>query len=122
MLEPVVERLQSNANIKTVFGEPFESHGKTLVPVATVAYGFGGGAGSKRHSENGKAPGEGGGMGGGARATPAGVLEITDDHTRFVRFGPNWRMIGAAAFIFMLGMRFGTRRGRRQASRDSSES
>jgi uncharacterized spore protein YtfJ len=77
MFEKITDALASTATVKSVFGEPIHAEGKTIVPVAKVAYGFGGGG--SRH------PGEGGG-GGAVRAFPAGVLEITQNSTRFIPF------------------------------------
>src|SRR5271165_2136157 len=94
MIEPIAERLQAGAGAKAVFGDPIEAHGKTIVPVATVAYGFGGGTGSGKRP--GRDNGEGGGLGGGIRVIPKGVLEITDECTRFVRFDPPWKLLAAA--------------------------
>lgn len=88
----VVERIQDHAGVDTVYGTPIEHGEKTIVPVAKVAYGFGWGYGSGggdagetgAETADGDEGGEGGGMGGGVRASPAGVVEITDGDTRFV--------------------------------------
>jgi uncharacterized spore protein YtfJ len=101
LLEKLGESLGSTATVKSVFGEPIHVEGKTVVPVATVMYGFGGGFGSgpiKRPEAEGKR-GEGGGGGGGVRAYPAGALEITADRTRFVPF----TNLSLAAAAFGLG-------------------
>jgi uncharacterized spore protein YtfJ len=86
MLEKIGETLGSTATVKSVFGEPIHAGGKTIVPVATVAYGFGGGFGAGKHPGAADRQGEGGGGGGGVRAFPAGALEITETTTRFVPF------------------------------------
>jgi uncharacterized spore protein YtfJ len=75
-----------------VFGDPIHVEGKTVVPVAKVAYGFGGGARE-----------EGGGGGGGVRAFPAGALEITPEGTRFIPF-PDFRWF---ASVFAAGVLLG---------------
>lgn len=104
-LESIVDRIKEHANVKTVYGEPIERDGKTVIPVAKVTYGFGGGYGSegKESQENGKDHngGEGGGMGGGVKATPAGVVEITDYETRFIKF-TNIKKIAAIAGLFLV--------------------
>jgi len=41
MLESIGESLGSTATVKSVFGEPIHAEGKTVVPVAKVAFGFG---------------------------------------------------------------------------------
>lgn len=79
-------------------GEPISAHGKTVVPVAKVAYGFGGGFGPGKHGAQADRQGEGGGGGGGVRAYPAGALEITDTGTRFVPFTDlRWLLVAFAA-------------------------
>jgi len=86
LLHKIGQTLGSTATVKSVFGEPISTHGKTVVPVAKIAYGFGGGFGAGRHSAQPDRQGEGGGGGGGVRAYSAGALEITDTGTRFVPF------------------------------------
>jgi uncharacterized spore protein YtfJ len=43
ILEKIAESLGSTATVKCVFGDPIQMEGKTVVPVAKVAYGFGAG-------------------------------------------------------------------------------
>jgi uncharacterized spore protein YtfJ len=97
MLEKMSAALGSAANVKSVFGEPIHAEGKTVVPVARVAFGFGAGGGAKSADHNG------GGGGGGVRAFPAGVLEITHNGTRFVAY-PD---LGWLAGAFAAGLVFG---------------
>jgi len=85
MLEKIGESLGSTATVKSVFGEAIHAEGKTVVPVAKVAYGFGAGGGRGKYNGSGEVP-EGGGGGGGVRAFPAGALEITQNRTRFIPF------------------------------------
>jgi uncharacterized spore protein YtfJ len=104
-LDALAERLQTTG-VRTVFGEPVSAEGRTIIPVARVAYGFGGGGGlSRNQAPDSRGPdGEGGGGGGGAHAVPAGVVEITAEGTRFLRFD-DWRPLAAAAFVgFTLGV------------------
>ncbi len=112
ILERIGESLGSTANVKSVFGEPIHAEGKTVVPVAKVAYGFGVGGGHKHGSrEDGAAEGpEGGGGGGGVRAFPAGALEITQSATRFVPYSDFRWMAGAFAAGMLLGGLFLHRR------------
>ncbi len=85
ILQSLTERFSASANVKQVFGEPIEAHGKTIVPVARVMYHVGAGwGGRKAETEDG---GMGGGGGGGVVvAVPAGVLEVTPEGVRFERF------------------------------------
>jgi uncharacterized spore protein YtfJ len=106
ILEKVGESLGSTANVKSVFGEPIHAEGKTVIPVAKVAYGFGAGGGHKPGKpEAGVDEGpEGGGGGGGVRAFPAGALEITQAGTRFVPFRDLRWVAGVFAAGTVLGL------------------
>jgi len=46
LLQSLHESLSTRAQVKSVFGEPIIAGDKTIIPVAKVAYGFGGGTGS----------------------------------------------------------------------------
>jgi len=96
----MVDRLHATGNVKTVFGEPVEAKGRTIIPVAKVAYSFAGGAGGSAKSEDG---GKGHGVGGGIIVRPAGVLEIRDDATEFIPFGEHKKLIGALFLGLLLG-------------------
>jgi uncharacterized spore protein YtfJ len=88
LLDKITSSLNSTATVKSVFGDPIHAEGRTVVPVAKVAYGFGAGAGGGYGKPGTEASrhGEGGGGGGGVRAWPAGALEITSTGTRFIPF------------------------------------
>ena len=110
----ITERLQSNANVSTVYGEPISAEGKTIIPVARVRYGFGGGGGSRGangHLVEGEGPQEtGGGGGGGVEVTPVGIIEVTAGETRFISFEERRRIVRASIFgllaaIFLLRRR-----------------
>lgn len=105
-IETISEKLHDSASVKKIFGDPITSEGKTIIPVARVRYGFGGGGGisGKKLPESGTAE-EGGGGGGGIKVTPVGVVEISTQSTRFIPFR-NYRsilgyMIGGAALGFL---------------------
>lgn len=99
------EGLQKSANIKTVYGDPVSAEGKTVIPVAKIAYGFGGGSGT---SEKGREEGQGGGAG--FAAKPVGVVEITPEGTRFVSFFDRKKMAVSALLGLVLGFWIGKRR------------
>jgi uncharacterized spore protein YtfJ len=88
LFEGVVEAIGRSAHVETVYGEPVESNGRTVIPAASVGYGFGGGAGGdSADGENAdEEAGYGYGYGGGVSAKPVGALEIDEDGARFVRF------------------------------------
>ncbi len=76
-LQKRFQEMQTKAGVRSVFGEVIELDGRKLIPVASVAYGFGvgGGQGPKRQVK-GEAPGGGGG-GGGIRIEPIALIEVT---------------------------------------------
>lgn len=104
ILHTLSERFAATANAKQVFGEPIQAQGKTIVPVARVRYHLGAGWGGDKatgSSESGKG---GGGGGGHLTACPAGVLEVSEAGTHFVRFfDPRSASMWAAAG-FALGL------------------
>ncbi len=123
LLQTFKDSLLSNATVKSVYGDPVTFADRTIVPVARVAYGFGGGFGSRlKAGQNAvvtgdvtpRAPGdEAGGGGGGVAAMPLGVVEITPTRTRFIRFGEGRRLAAAAAIGLAAGIWFGRRRNGR---------
>jgi uncharacterized spore protein YtfJ len=94
------EHLQSSAHVRNVYGEPVTAGNRTVIPVARLGYGLG--AGSGGIDEKG-----GGGGGGGVGALPVGVVEITPEGTKFIRFGGAKRLAGAIAAGFLLGFVMG---------------
>ena len=98
------ERLQSSAHVRTVFGDPVETLGKTVIPVSKVRYGFGGGPATL--GGDGQVETAAGG-GGGVVAEPVGVFEITDAGTRFVPVENEKTVVVAAAVGFIVGLLIG---------------
>jgi uncharacterized spore protein YtfJ len=97
-VERMAERVGGKASVRAVFGEPIERNGITIVPVARVRWGFGGGAGrgpiamgpatgsedaagETRIDEGMSGAGTGGG--GGVTADPVGYLEIGPEGASF---------------------------------------
>lgn len=76
LVERLAQQVQVNANAKQVYGEPVERDGTTIIPVAKVQWGFGGGG-------IGRGAAERGGGGGGARAFPTGFIELRDGKAEF---------------------------------------
>jgi uncharacterized spore protein YtfJ len=74
----VVDRIGAKADVQAAFGEPVTSGDMTVVPVARVRWGFGGGSGMGQdpNAEKGGATSGGSGAGGGVGVTPIGYLEI----------------------------------------------
>jgi uncharacterized spore protein YtfJ len=113
-LENLAQRLGQTATVKNVYGEPVVVGEKTIIPVAQIVYGFGGGYGYGRKPKkfsnpenvsagngNEKKGGEGLGGGGGLVARPKGVYEISKQGTRFIPAN-NTRQLIAALLLGVL--------------------
>ena len=82
LLERIGQTVGDNAKVSTVFGEPVEREGITVIPVAKARFGFGGGGGAGgREGEEGS----GGGGGGGASVSPVGYIEVRAGTAAFKR-------------------------------------
>jgi uncharacterized spore protein YtfJ len=108
LLQSLKESVLSQANVKAIYGEPVSAHGKTIIPVAKIMYGYGAGAGTGGVGDT-SARGEGGGGGGGVRAVPVGVIEISEQATRFVPISSRRKMAGAVMVGVVMGMWVGWR-------------
>lgn len=112
-LQELAERIQSGATVEKVYGEPVVLADRTLIPVAKVAFGFGGGLAASREAKGGTpASGEdrGAGAGGGGAATPVGVLEISAAGTRYIPVGWGKQAALGALAGFALGWLLARRR------------
>ena len=96
-LRSLIER----AGVKTLYGEPVATGNRTVIPVAKIAYGIGGGMGSGRKAES--TPGGGGGGGMWFLGGPSGYIEITPEGSRFVAIGQRKRLAGALLAGFAAG-------------------
>src|SRR5690242_8867421 len=76
LVERLADRLGTNSNVRTIFGDPVERNGVTVIPVARVRYGFGGGGGGKEGES-------GSGGGGGAKVEPLGYIEMKNGMSEF---------------------------------------
>jgi len=123
-VERIAERVGGKASVRAVFGDPIERDGITVVPVARVRWGFGGGAGrgpiavgpgagedaagSTTFDEGLSGAGTGGG--GGVTADPVGYLEIGPDGAVFKPIGtpmpsPGFLLAaGAGAALLLRGI------------------
>jgi uncharacterized spore protein YtfJ len=109
-IENIATRLGQSATVKNVYGEPIVRGDRTIVPVARVSYGFGGGFGKKGKNKNTLPEGEkeglkeerGAGGGGGLNACASGVYEITDKSTRFIPANNTKQLLVAALVGFLI--------------------
>jgi uncharacterized spore protein YtfJ len=100
----IADRLRTSARVDVVYGEERKIGDKTIIPIAVVAYAFGGGSGGGvapgENGSNNPATGGGGGGGGGVRVQPVAVLEVTGDETRVLPVLDWTRIITTAITIF----------------------
>ena len=102
--ESLAERLHSSAHVRTVYGEPVEAAGKTIIPVSKVRYAFG--SGPAKVGEDGDVEAVAGG-GGAVQAEPIGVFEVTDAGAHFVPVEDSKAVVGALAVGFLAGVLIG---------------
>lgn len=104
----MMDRLQGSASAKIIYGEPVTAHGKTIIPVGKIAYGFGGGLGpGKLRPQNLDKGSVGEGGGGGVAATPVGIIEISEAGTRFIPIEQSWKPWAGLAAGLLVGLLLG---------------
>ncbi len=99
----LADRLGGSAKASTVFGDPVERDGVTVIPVARVRWGVGGGSGRGRGRGRGKSEeaeqNEGTGGGGGVQASPLGFIELRGGQARYRRVNDPLRLAVAALIL-----------------------
>lgn len=78
-VQQVLGQVKDAVTVRRVFGEPIERDGVTVIPVARVSGGAGGGMGQANGSQANSSSGAGYGMG----AAPVGVYVIRDGRVTF---------------------------------------
>ena len=80
LLQQVAEDLKEFARTETIFGEPMDIQGNTIIPVCKlgIGYGGGGGEGEGEGGEKGGGKGSGGGGGGAVKLDPAALIIVKD--------------------------------------------
>jgi uncharacterized spore protein YtfJ len=102
----MAEKLGAAARAATIFGDPVERDGITVIPVAKARWGFGGGAGSRKEED-------GAGGGGGAQVIPVGFIELKNGAAEFrpIRaVSLPWMIAGGLATLLLLRRIFETGR------------
>ena len=102
----MAEKLGAVARAATVFGEPVERDGITVIPVAKARWGVGGGAGQRKEEGGGGKQEDGAGGGGGVQVTPVGFIEIKNNVANFrpIRtLSRSWIIMGSILSLFLLG-------------------
>ena len=84
LLQRIGRTVGDGTKVSTIFGEPIERDGITVIPVARARFGFGGGGGGAYEPDGGS----GGGGGGGGMVSPVGYIEVKGGTAAFRRI-PN---------------------------------
>jgi len=93
----MAEKLGAAARAATVFAEPVERDGLTVIPVAKARWGFGGGLGHMKDEH-------GAGGGGGVTVTPVGFIEIKNGQAEFRRIRTTslpWMLAGGIGLLLL---------------------
>jgi uncharacterized spore protein YtfJ len=90
MLDRVGERISMRASVRAIFGEPVERGEVTIIPVARVRWGYGGGAGTGPDATDGQTMSGGSGAGGAVIADPMGYVEVRHDGAAYVPLSSPW--------------------------------
>jgi uncharacterized spore protein YtfJ len=101
----MAEKLGAVARAATVFGDPVERGGITVIPVAKARWGFGGGGGQRKVEGSGGKQEDGAGGGGGAQVTPVGFIEIKNNEANFRRTRTvplSWIVVGSVVSLLLL--------------------
>jgi uncharacterized spore protein YtfJ len=86
VINNVADKIKDSANVRVVFGEPIDTQGVTIIPVATVKLAGGGGGGNKlaESSDGSVSPDKGMGMGVRLTTTPVGYIEVRDGEATMI--------------------------------------
>jgi uncharacterized spore protein YtfJ len=101
----MAEKLGAVARAATVFGEPVDRDGITVIPVAKARWGFGGGAGQRKEEGARGKQADGAGGGGGVQVSPVGFIEIKNNEANFrpIRtVSPAWIIMGSILSLLLL--------------------
>jgi uncharacterized spore protein YtfJ len=104
LLQQIGVTIGDKARVTTVFGEPVDREGITVIPVAKARFAFGGGGGG---GSRGNDEGSGGGGGGGALVSPVGYIEVHGDGAEFRRISSSTDVVAlvVAAALAALALR-----------------
>ncbi len=122
-VKEVMEKFKSTANVKAVFGEPYEKDGVTIIPVAKVFMSGGGGTmcwgkmwkkmkgmkeetGKEEEKSEDMAKAAPGGWGGFVKSMPAGYIKVKDGQAEYVEIWDKNKMmmLGGMAIMGAFGL------------------
>ncbi len=85
LIQQIKNLVESTSDTKTVYGDPIEKNGSTIIPVSKVSYSGGGGIGkgTGKNELGDDAEGEGGGYGISSSIKPIGFIKMNDGKSEF---------------------------------------
>ena len=97
VLKQMAEDIKRFTKTETIFGEPIEVQGNTIIPICKVAIGYGGGGGEGEGPAEPKPTGKGAGAGGGAglKIEPAALIVAKDGKISIVPIGGRESKVGS---------------------------
>jgi uncharacterized spore protein YtfJ len=104
LLERIGETVGKKADAATIFGDPVQHEGVTVIPVAKARFGFGGGGGSGTREGQPSGEGSGGGGGGGVAVSPIGYIELHEGTAEFKRIRNPTDVLAVAAAASLVAL------------------
>ena len=97
VLKQMAEDIKRFTKTETIFGDPIEVQGNTIIPICKVAIGYGGGGGEGEGPAEAKLTGKGAGAGGGAglKIEPAALIVAKDGKISIVPIGGRESKVGS---------------------------
>src|SRR5436190_169345 len=97
VLKQMAEDIKHFTRTETIFGEPIEIQGNTVIPICKVAIGYGGGGGEGEGPAQPKIGGKGAGAGGGAglKIDPAALIVARDGKISVIQIGGSESKVGS---------------------------
>jgi uncharacterized spore protein YtfJ len=97
VLKQMAEDIKRFTKTETIFGDPIEVQGNTIIPICKVAIGYGGGGGEGEGPAEPKVGGKGAGAGGGAglKIEPAALIVAKDGKISIVPIGGRESKVGS---------------------------
>jgi len=97
VLKQMAEDIKRFTKTETIFGEPIEVQGNSIIPICKVAIGYGGGGGEGDGPAEPKIGGKGTGAGGGAglRIDPVALIVATDGKISVIQIGGPESKVGS---------------------------
>jgi uncharacterized spore protein YtfJ len=97
VLKQMAEDIKQFTRSETIFGDPIEIQGNTIIPICKVSIGYGGGGGEGETPPQQRTGGKGTGAGGGAglKIEPAALLVAREGKISLLQIGGRESKVGS---------------------------